>query len=461
MKVDKKIRPLKPKLRDVAATFMFASALPIEAALKIAKVKMLQQTKGSKSAECAELLEEYRKFYTKGRTTKGYRRIKDLEKNLGITRPHGGNRRILKGLGNYLDKVDDHKTQMNKKNRWVHLNIEYYFDTYKPSYNDETRAIIRQFLSDPLARDYFLLEFNSDWSSYPIVRLDELIETVIQTAIWFYEMVGYTLYFWTPLRGFLHVEEKTGFTDCHATGHPCEKCGRGYHLHYLREERSNEIKESMKTINTNRYDDAVVRAAGNIVQLAFHYKTISDNFISYNPHSPYRYYFVFGRLLSTKGLIPSYQFNSAMSMADDLKPRSSRPVQTICPKCEVEPGVYGKERVSTHYRDFCDGCMEFASDDELAFDPEIQEELDRLYLNQGNKKLIANSRLLFKKAFLNDKLIDEVRIGNAESVRTLLKQGADANAIDSIEKIDCLAIARKNGHKDVLKLLEKRKEKRN
>ncbi|MFH1222419.1 MAG: hypothetical protein V1492_05030, partial [Candidatus Micrarchaeota archaeon] len=239
------------------------------------------------------------------------------------------------------------------------------------------------------ASSWLFYDFNGNKALYPIVRVDELIETVIQTSLWFYEKIAYNLYLMIPERGFYHVDEKIGYYVC---PDPQVKCaGNGaYHFHYTRKERAEEIKEALRKITLDKFDDETLQAASEIIGLSLYYQNCSQHDVKLLKSHPYRYYFILGRLLTKKGLKNnSYLFNRTIEIAEDLKPQSNE--KMLCSKCNSQC------RYDAYYHYYCEKCEKYIGDDELCVDKEILALLDKLYIDAGQKKLVNSYREKIKE----------------------------------------------------------------
>jgi len=367
------------KESDVALSFLLSAPLPIDTALNMAKIKMLMATEFNEDKK-----EEYRDLLNPKNHYK-------LASKIG--RPAGRGRERLYGLiPKYLKEVATETKDKRKKQ--YRLSVDYYFDEFKPHYSEELKAIIRKFFSEPETSYWLFHSFNYDWSFYPIVTVDELIETIIQTSLWFYERIAYILYIYILTRGFVdlypHNEGNEGHDNCNRSD--CPLNGKKYHFHNLRKEHSEEIKNTLKKIISDKFDNETIEAAGKVIALSLYYKKCPQYDVTLLKNHPYKYYFVLGRLLAKKGLQnDSYQFNHTMALAEDLRPRSGKEKITTCPKCK-------EERMPTFtWRDYCENCKEFATDKELGVDEELMKLLDKLYLDEGMKRIIKSNREAIEK----------------------------------------------------------------
>ena len=434
-----KIKPIwsqwgKLKQSDIALSFLLASDLSLDEALNRAKVKMLIDNN-----EIAKYDEKEKEYYFKlldnekmgrpaGRAREqlykliqeGYLKEVKVEKK---DQEEETDNKMLRMLKEVKVEKNDRKNIVGRPVKKYRLSVDYYFDKFKPNYSEETKVIIRKFFSEPKTSFFLFYDFNCNWRNYPIVSVGELVETIIETSLWFYEEIAYVLYESIPTRGFLHVPDKESYTKCSRPN--CSLDGR-YHFHNKRQERSDEIKEALRKIVSDRLDDEIFEAAGKVISLSMLFQNRPSIEAELAKFHPYNYYFILGRLLTKKGFQNrSYQFLHGIDIAYRLKPmrlkeedlielalfvllRRLKPIQlkeediqkimneyrkqlkpiqlkeeegTACPECNTKRirGILS--------RDYCQKCGKFASDEELCVDQELITLLDKLYLNERIKKL--------------------------------------------------------------------------
>ncbi|MBU1165315.1 hypothetical protein KKF81_00085 [Candidatus Micrarchaeota archaeon] len=370
----------KLKQSDIALSFLFAAPLPIETALNIAKIKMLMAAELNENKK-----DEYRELLKSKNLCK-------LARKVG--RPTGRAREQLYELiSKYLNEVTTKETT-DKRKKAYRLSIDYYFDKFKPHYTDEIKTIIRKFFSEPETSYQLFHGFNYSLAFYPIVTVDELIETTIQTSLWFYEKMTYVLYVSVPTRGFVefypHNQGNVGYDHCSRP--ECPLNDKKYHLHNLRKEKSDRFKEAVKKIISDKFDDEVIKAAGEIISVSLYYQKAFQGDVTLLKEHPYKYYFVLGRLLTEKGLQnDSYQFNYTMALAENLKPHAETKMR--CEKCGE------KLKEIPFYKYYCENCEKYVTDEELCVDKEMFDLLDKFYLDAIKKKSVKFCREQMKKEF--------------------------------------------------------------
>jgi len=384
------MRPHNLKQIDITLSLLLLYPLPIETALKMAKILLFMHENLDKREEYEELLLAYYRYAS---DNKAYRKARRLEKELSIQRPAGRVRdqiRAVKHLieiSNTKDYSLDGAICHNKKERRIRLSPDYYFDNFEQGrmYKEEVRTAVQKFFSMPFSARYFIFPFNTrsrfedyfsmNVSIQPVARVDEIIETIIAQAIFLYGEVSYHCYHVVDIKGFRSAEQRDTF------------------------------KSALAKLNDAKDFDAQTLNASKSILGYYSARHLHKDLVPSISGETWPYLLILGKMLSNKPIyMNSYTFNAGINFADDFRPESRQYSEdtSTCPSC-TKKYLFSKSiqlpkpRIQTHWREFCETCRKFASDEELFIDKETKELLDAFYQQHGMKHLIKKNNEKYKK----------------------------------------------------------------